>query len=91
MQSEQVTTGPEQLRDWIGRRFPESARPQRDAAEYFGWDETFLSRLLAGRQTLGLTNAIFVERKTGIPVEAWASSELDKALEPSVANARKRR
>src|SRR5207245_533249 len=56
-----MQSGPEQFRDWIGRRFVGSSRAQRDAAAHFGWDETFLSRLLAGRQVPGLLNAIRIE------------------------------
>lgn len=51
---------------------------QREAAEYLGWDETYVSKLLSGARVPGLDNAIHLERMTGIPVERWASTELDK-------------
>lgn len=73
-----MPTGAEQLRDWMDRR----GFNQRVAAAFFEWDETFISQLINGRRVPGLTNAIIIERKTGIPVEAWVSSEVDK-LEPA--------
>lgn len=89
-----MQSGAEQLRDWMQRRFPESERPQRDVAEFFGWDETFIAKLLADdgssqQRKPGLANAIIIERKTGIPVEAWVSSELDESSEPVSVNGRK--
>lgn len=76
-----MQSGQEQFRNWIERRFPNSPRKQRDAAEYFGWDETFIAKLLADppqQRKPGLINAIVIERHTGIPVEAWVSTELDE-------------
>ena len=71
-------TGAEQLKDWMHRR----RFMQREAAEYFGWDETYVSQLVNGRRSPGLENAIAIERLTGIPVEAWSSSSLDTSDEP---------
>jgi plasmid maintenance system antidote protein VapI len=51
---------------------------QGQAAEYLGWDETYMSMVINGHRALGLKNAILLERRTGIPVEAWVSSELDE-------------
>jgi len=68
-----MKTGAEQLKDWMHRR----RFMQREMAEYLGWDETYVSRLLTGGRLPGLDNALHLERKTGIPVEVWASSELD--------------
>lgn len=65
----------EQLKDWIDRR----QYNQREAANYLGFDESHLSSLLGGRRQPGLSNAIKLERLTGIPVEAWMSSELDES------------
>lgn len=79
-----MKTGAEQLQDWIDRRFPNSERPRRDAAEHFGWDETFIAKLLTdgpSQRKPGLTNAIKIERETGITVESWVSSELDEDAE----------
>lgn len=76
--------GTEQFNDWIERRWPNSERKQREAAAHFGWDETFISKLCQGVRTPGLTNAVTIERETGIPVEAWLASALDLS-EPSVS------
>lgn len=84
-----MQSGAEQLRDWMARRWPESSRPQRDTAEYLGWDETFVTKVVNGVRYPGLANAIMLERKTGIPVEAWVSTELDKAGEADTNNRRK--
>lgn len=69
-----MRSGPEQLKDWMHRR----RFLQRETAEYLGWDETYVSQLLNARRSPGLDNAVHMERLTGIPVEAWASDELDK-------------
>lgn len=64
--------GPEQLRDWMRRR----GFKQSDAARYLEFDEPYVSVLLSGKRSPGLANAVRIERHTGIPVEAWAASEL---------------
>ena len=69
-----MKSGPEQFKDWMHRR----RFMQREAAEHFGWHETYISQLLNGARTPGLDNAVTIERETGIPVEAWMSSELAK-------------
>jgi plasmid maintenance system antidote protein VapI len=69
-----MQSGPEQLKDWMHRR----RFMQREAADYFGWHETYISHLIAGARTPGLDNAVTIERLTGIPVEAWVPSEMDK-------------
>jgi transcriptional regulator with XRE-family HTH domain len=68
-----MQAGAEQLKDWMHRR----RFMQREAAEYFGWDESYISQLVNGVRIPGLANAVRIERMTGIPVEAWAPSELD--------------
>jgi transcriptional regulator with XRE-family HTH domain len=81
-----VKNGPEQLKDWMHRR----RFMQKEAAEYLGWDETYVSRILTGGRIPGLDNAIHLERMTGIPVEVWASSELDIREDPVTASRSKR-
>lgn len=83
-------TGPEQLTEWIRRRFPNSDRRGRDAADLFGWHESILSKFASGDRRPGLDNALVIERLTGIPVETWASSELDKSPSADGEKARKR-
>lgn len=58
------------------------------AARFLGFDQPYMSVLLSGKRTPGLDNAIKLERLTGIPVEAWASTELDDydTPEPVVAS-----
>jgi transcriptional regulator with XRE-family HTH domain len=70
-----------QLKDWIHRR----VFMQREAAAYLGIDQTFLSQLVNGKRQPGLTNAVNIERLTGIPVEAWVASELGNSDEPVAA------
>ncbi len=82
-----MQSGPEQLKDWMRRR----GFTQADAARYMGCDESFVSMLMSGRRGAGLTNAIKIERLTGIPVEAWAASELDESESAVGATASKRK
>lgn len=66
-------TGPVQLKDWIDRRefnFQEAAR-------YLGLDPSVVTKLAKGTRGAGLDIAIIIERKTGIPVDAWASVDPD--------------
>lgn len=82
-----MQSGAEQLKDWMERR----GFNQRETATHFGWDETFISQLITERRKPGLMNAIRIERETGIPVEAWASSELDESAEAVPASRGKRK
>jgi transcriptional regulator with XRE-family HTH domain len=82
-----MQSGPQQLKDWMHRR----RFMQQEAAEYFGWDETYISQLVNGRRSPGLENAVKIERATGIPVEAWVTSAVDIPAEPVGANARNRK
>ena len=71
-----MQNGPEQLRDWMDRR----GVNQTETAALLGFDVTFINHILNERRQPGLTNAIRIERCTGIPVEAWVSSELDESV-----------
>lgn len=81
-----MQSGPEQLKDWMRRR----GFTQADAARYLAIDEPYVSVLLSGKRTPGLANAIHLERLTGIPVEAWASTSIGEAQQPVAAGGRKR-
>lgn len=81
-----MDSGADQLKDWMRRRGFKSA----DAARYLEMDEPYISVLINSKRTPGLDNAIKLERLTGIPVEAWASTELDEPSEPVAASGRKR-
>jgi transcriptional regulator with XRE-family HTH domain len=78
-------SGAEQFKDWMRRR----GFTQADAARYLQLDEPYVSVLSSGKRTPGLDNAIHLERLTGIPVEAWASSELGEVGQPVTAGGRK--
>lgn len=60
-------TGIEQLKAWMQR----SKMNQREMAAFLGWDETFVSRILRGRRKPGRANSVYLQEKTGIPVESW--------------------
>lgn len=83
-----MKSGAEQLKDWMHRR----RFMAREAAEYFGWHESFISQLINSVRTPGLENAVKIERESGIPVEAWLPTEGDKSGEAvSVSAAKSRR
>jgi hypothetical protein len=82
-----MMSGAEHLIDWMKRR----GFNFTEAAEYLGWDLTFVSKLANGHRLPGLTNAIHLERCCGIPVEAWVSSELDSESEAVPAGRKTRR
>ena len=81
-----MQAGSEQLRDWMERR----GFNQTETANYLSFDIPFVSQLVNGRRNPGLANAVLIERKTGIPVEAWAA-EVDDSLaeQPAIASRRR--
>lgn len=69
-------SGREQLQAWIDRRFQGVRGTQSEAAKFLGLDQSYLSQLLAGKRPRpGLDVALRIERKTGIPVEAWVDND----------------
>lgn len=84
-----MKSGASQLVDWMKRRWPESTRPAMETANLLGWDITFISKIVNGERLPGLINALKLERETGIPVEAWVPSEVDKAGDLVALPARK--
>ena len=82
-----MLSGVDELKDWMRRR----GFTQADAARYLGWTEPYLSKVMTGTFGLGLKNAVALERLTGIPVEAWASTEIGEAETPVAAATAKRR
>lgn len=64
---------------------------QADAARFleFGFDQ--VCTLLSGKRSPGLPTAVHIERLTGIPVEAWVSSDVDEPAEPVAASTAKRK
>lgn len=71
-----MADGPSQLRDWMGRR----GFSQQELAEYLAIEVSMLSLLINGKRNPGLTTAVAIERRTGIPVEAWANADDKLAL-----------
>lgn len=71
-----MASGPEQLRDWMGRR----GFNQPETALYLGFDIPYISQILSGARNPGLPRAVAIERKTGIPVEAWSDMERKTSL-----------
>lgn len=73
-----MPSGPEQLRDWIRRR---GFATQAEAAAYLDIDTSMFSLLVNGKRSPGVNSALDIEKKTGIPVEAWATDD-DDSSEP---------
>lgn len=80
-----MKSGAAHLKDWMHRR----RFLQREAAEYLGFDETFVSQIVNGHRVPGLENAIVIERKTGIPVESWLPSDGDDSVAVASGRAQK--
>lgn len=80
--------GAVQLKDWMRRRGFDT---QQEVAGFLGIDERFISQFMKERRRPGLKLALVIERKTGIPVEAWALSELNDSDDDEPTNGRKPR
>lgn len=75
-----------QLRDWMRRR---GFLPV-DAARYLEFTEPQMSKLLTGDFPPNLKNAIKIERRAGIPVEAWHSADEELATACVAPDAKRR-
>ncbi len=64
---------------------------QSEAAAFIGIDATYLSQVLNEVRTPGLSNALRIERHTGIAVESWASSAFGDLADVAPVNGRKSR
>lgn len=67
----------DQLRAWIRKRF----RTNVEAAEYLGIpgiDDVVLNKILNAGRRPELEKLVIIEEKTGIPLRAWASSQVDE-------------
>lgn len=49
------------------------------ASDYLGLDKSVVTKLASGLRKAGLKIALLLERKTGIPVEAWVSDDADES------------
>lgn len=65
--------GRTRLREWMNR----AKLNQRSAAELLGMHYTFLSQILNNDRSPALATAVRIERITGIPVEAWVTTDVD--------------
>lgn len=77
----------EQLREWLTR----AKLTQRAAARAFGMHYTFLSQILNSDRSPALATAVRLERITGIPVEAWLTTDDDVHLTAAGGTGRKRK
>lgn len=75
-QRSDIEPGASQLRDWMRRR---GFNTQTEVAGFLEIDERFVSEFLNEKRYPGLRLALLIERKTGIPVEAWTSIALDES------------
>lgn len=80
-----MQSGPEQLKAWMER----AKKNQAETAAHLGMDFTYVSQIVNGVRTPGLRNALIIERNTGIPVEAWAETEVGCLASAIVARRRK--
>jgi plasmid maintenance system antidote protein VapI len=78
-----MPVGPKELRDWMDRR----GFNCEEAARNLGMHPSMLTKLANGTRNAGLKIALRIERKTGIPVEAWESDQSDKSDTPDVLEA----
>lgn len=81
-----IEPGASQLRDWMRRR---GFNTQAEVAGFLEIDQRFVSEFLNEQRRPGLKIALVIERKTGIPVEAWEASGVDELSEKVPASARK--
>lgn len=78
--------GRELLRSWIER----SGRNQKQAAEYLGISEGFLSQWLSGKRRPSLEVAFDLEAKTGVPARSWTLTAVSKIDQAGRGNGSKR-
>lgn len=85
-QTVSLNPGAQAVLDWIDRQ----GLNQRQAAVKIGIGHDYLNHIVCGRSKVGLSTALRIERTTGIPVEAWDSTGVDKREPVTIAKARKR-
>lgn len=71
-------TGKERLAKYIER----SRLKQCELADLIGITDSYLSQLLSGRRSPGLSNALKIEAETGVPVESWVDNTRGKSGKP---------
>lgn len=78
--------GQNALWDWMERR----SLTQRQLADKLDIHWTYVNHILSNRRSPGLATAIRIERVTGIPVEEWDSTQVDKPELVASGKGRKR-
>lgn len=78
--------GHRMLRAWINR----ARINQTDAAELLRMEPSYLSGILNRTRRPGLDNAVWIERITGVVVEAWVSTEDGGMQQPDYHRGKKR-
>lgn len=74
-----------QLQRWMQR----AKLNQVHAAELIGIGYWHFNKIYLGVRLPGRDVAVQIEQKTGIPVEAWVSSEMDNSLRSTGTHGRK--
>lgn len=74
------------LQGWINR----AQLSQRDAAEFLRMTPSYLSGILNRTRRPGLDNAVWIERMTGVVVEAWVTTADGGMAQPDYLNGKKR-
>lgn len=87
-QRSEIEPGASQLRDWMKRR---GFNTQAEVAGFLEIDQRFVSEFMHEKRRPGLQLALLIERKTGIPVEAWMATELDESDRAVLAGGRNSR
>jgi transcriptional regulator with XRE-family HTH domain len=67
-----MNTGRTRLRDYMER----CRMKQKDLAALLGVTDAYLSQILSGRRSPGLSTALRIEDCTGVPARSWLSSRV---------------
>lgn len=70
-----LSDGCKRLRAWMKRS---NLTNQAEAAEVLEIGYEYFTKIHRGLRLPGRDLAVHIERKTGIPVDAWVSSRMDK-------------
>jgi len=84
------SSGAELLKAWI-KRCKFSNVQAANFLNIPGVDDVVLNKILNAGRRPELEKLIIIEEKTGVPVKAWASSDLDESQMVAAAKGRKQR
>lgn len=74
--------GPALLKSWMSR----CHLNQEQTALHLRMDKTMLCKILSGKRKPGLETAVWIERMTGVVVEAWVATEVGGFAETDIEN-----